>query len=67
MTDINSQENKDLLSVHPDDLAVEVDENPRYNPSEDSNVVVLEPTIISIGRANHVKDLRTVQAEPRQD
>lgn len=63
MTDLSKKENEDLLTVHPEDLAVVIDEDPSYNPHEESNVVVIEPPVISIGRAQHVKDLRKMRSE----
>lgn len=64
MTDLSRAENEDLLTVHPDDLAVEVDEDPEYDPHEQSNVVVVEPPIISIGRSKRVKELYPLRQKP---
>lgn len=64
MTDLSKAENEDILTVHPDDQAVEADEEAQYDPLDsESNVVVVEPPIISIGRSRRAKALRNLQQE----
>lgn len=59
MTDITKAENEDILTVHDTDQAVEADETIQYDPlDEESSVVVLEPPIISIGRAKRAAAIR---------
>ena len=63
MTDISKADNEDILTIHDNDQAIDADEIAQYNPNEASNVVVVEPTIISIGRAKRAKTLRTLRSE----
>lgn len=58
MDDLTKAENEDLLTVHEDDQAIEADEEVQYNPHEQSNVVVVEPPIIAIGRGKRARELR---------
>lgn len=57
--------NEDLLTVHPDDQAVEVDDDVQFEPETDSNVVAIEPPIISIGRGKRIEAMRKMREEQR--
>jgi hypothetical protein len=48
----------------PETQAVEVDDEPQYNPEPDNDdgVVVVEPEIITIGRKNLKDDLRKMRS-----
>jgi hypothetical protein len=63
-SDFSSKENEDVLSDHPDDQAVEFDDGTAQPyvpfPDKDSSVVIVEPTVISIGRQKHREALRTL-------
>lgn len=65
MTDhLTKEENEDILTVHPDDQAIEADLDAQYDPLEsESGVVVLEPTIITLGRAKHAKEVRKMRQQ----
>lgn len=63
MSDLTKQENEDILTPHDEDLAVEAETEPQYDPKEDGSVVTVEPPIITIGRAERVKALRKMQQE----
>lgn len=66
MNDLTSDENEDLLTVHPDDLAVEADEEIQYDPHDQSNVVIVEPTIITLGRSKRAAALRQLRDQQSQ-
>lgn len=61
---MNSQENEDILTVHDEDQAVEADTDAQYTPDPDSNVVVIEPPVVTIGRAKRRAALRNLPQEP---
>jgi hypothetical protein len=59
MTDLTKAENEDILTVHESDQAVEADDEIQYDPlDESSSVVVVEPPIISIGRAKRTAAIK---------
>lgn len=53
-----SKLNEDILNEDPDSLAVEADESLEYEPESTSNVVAVEPLIITKGRADRKKFLK---------
>lgn len=53
--------NEDLLNEDPDSLAIEADETVQYEPDTDSQVVAVEPLIITKGRATRRKYLKNEQ------
>lgn len=59
MTDLNDE----LLNVDPESQAVEVDGDVQYLPDTDSQVVAIEPPIISIGRGKRSDYLRRLPSE----
>mgnify|MGYP000898371147 CR=1 FL=1 len=61
MTNINEE----LLDEDPESLAVEADEDIQYEPDTDSNVVAVEPKIISVGRGKRKDALRNLSQEQR--
>lgn len=66
MVDISNKQNEDLLTPGDDDLAVDADDTAYYDPNDtESQVVVTEPPIISIGRAKRAAALRKMQQEKR--
>lgn len=66
MTDLSAADNEDLLTVHPEDQAVEAVENATYSPDTDSSVVVVEPTVITIGRGKRAEALHKMSQEQSQ-
>lgn len=57
-------ENKDILDYDPDSLAVDADEEVFYKPDTDSQVIVTEPDIITIGRKKRREAMREMPEEP---
>lgn len=57
--------NDDLLNDDPDSLAVEADESAVYDPETESNVVVTEPKIISVGRGVRKREMRELPPEQK--
>ncbi len=60
--------NEDLLSEDPDSFAVEADDEDLQftpEPDEDSGVVSIEPSIISIKRAERKRSLRALPEEQK--
>lgn len=52
-----------LIEDDPESLAIEVDDVVQYDPEEESNVVVTEPKIITLGRKKRHDALRKMQKE----
>lgn len=57
-----SSVNEDLLSDDPDAAAIEADDDVAFEPETDSQVVAIEPPIISIGRAKRRAAMRKLQS-----
>ena len=55
--------NKQILDEDPESLAIEADENIMYDPNEDSNVVAVEPIVITLGRKIRKDAVRKLQEE----
>lgn len=67
MPDLSKQDNEDILTVHEGDQAIEADLDAQYDPLEsESGVVVLEPPIITLGRAKRAKEMRSMPDQPSQ-
>lgn len=64
MDDLTKQENEELLTPTDEDLAVEAETEPQYDPRESGAVVTVEPPVITIGRAKRVEALRKMRQEP---
>lgn len=54
MTDLNEE----LLDEDADSLSIEADEEIQYEPDTDSQVVAIEPLVITKGRADRKKFLK---------
>lgn len=50
--------NEDILAEDPESQAVEADEEVIYEPESESNVVAIEPLIITVGRSERKKFLK---------
>lgn len=50
--------NEEILDEDPESLVVEADEDTQYEPDTDSNVVIVEPLVITKGRAIRKKFLK---------
>ncbi len=61
--DLSFSENEDILTEHETDQAIEADDDAFYEPDTDSQVVAVEPPIISIGRGRRKRELRRMQTE----
>lgn len=59
MTDLNKQ----ILDADPESFAVEADDDIQYDPNEQSNVVAVEPMIITVGRKRRRDALRHLSSE----
>lgn len=55
--------NKEVLDEDPESLAIEADETIQYDPFEDSNVVAVEPIIVTLGRKKRKDAVRKMQEE----
>lgn len=55
--------NEELLTVKPEDQAIEVGDDVQYAPDTTSQVVATEPPIISIGRGKRQDALRKLSEE----
>lgn len=53
--------NSDILDEDPESLAIEADEQINYEPDTESNVVALEPLIITVGRKKRKDAVRSMQ------
>lgn len=57
---------EDLLDENPDSQAVEADiDEEQYTPEPESNLVIVEPEVISVGRGKRKKYLRQLSPEQR--
>lgn len=59
-------ENEEILGEDPESLAVEADESIHYDPKEDSQVVAVEPLIVTKGRAKRKQYLKN-EVRPVQE
>ncbi len=60
--DLTRAENEDILTAHETDQVVEAYDDVQYDPLDgQGSVVVVEPPIISIGRAKRAAAIRAAQ------
>jgi len=55
--------NEELLDEDPESLVLEADDNVQYDPKTKSNIVVLEPEIITQGRRKRKSAVRDMQSQ----
>ena len=57
-------DNEDILAYDPDSMSIEADDTAQYEPDSESQVVAIEPLIITVGRKKRRDALREM---PKQD
>lgn len=60
---MDSKTNEEILSDAPDSGAIDASDTVYYSPDPDSQVVAVEPPIISIARAKRKHELRKMRSE----